>query len=401
MSELIQKQDHRTTIRWKLLTGVSALALTAYVSSGAFAEDAGQPQIWIELGGQLNRLNDGQESFAPVFPNSPPRPSIFSPSQKFDGAPRFGIDEDGKLSFQPDDSDWVFSASVRYGRSANKRHVHQQTNPNNVVKYYYTSNITYTGGPPRRQKQTNVVKPQAAKFADTLARDSDRHLILDFQAGKDVGLGMFGGQGGSSVISLGVRFAQFKSKSNVALKSNPDWHFHYKYFPSIVSTNFPSSKIVAGSVFHSNVASLQATRSFRGIGPSLSWNASAPFAGNLKEGELTFDWGVNAALLFGKQKARTHHQTTARYHGAKYAQASRPITHHGPAVPDHTRSRDVSVPDVGGFAGLSFRYTDAKISLGYRADMFFGAMDGGIDMRKSENRGFYGPFASVSVGIGD
>ena len=59
------------------------------------------------------------------------------------------------------------------------------------------------------------------------------------------------------------------------------------------------------------------------------------------------------------------------------------------------------MPNVGGFAGLSFRYADAKFSLGYRADFFFGAIDGGIDTRKSENRGFNGPFASISVGVGD
>ena len=41
-----------------------------------------------------------------------------------------------------------------------------------------------------------------------------------------------------------------------------------------------------------------------------------------------------------------------------------------------------------------------EVDLGYRADVFFGAMDGGIETRKSENVGFYGPFASVSVGIG-
>lgn len=29
-----------------------------------------------------------------------------------------------------------------------------------------------------------------------------------------------------------------------------------------------------------------------------------------------------------------------------------------------------------------------------------GVMDGGIDTAKSENVGFYGPFASVSAGIG-
>ena len=51
------------------------------------------------------------------------------------------------------------------------------------------------------------------------------------------------------------------------------------------------------------------------------------------------------------------------------------------------------------FCGLSFRYANAKM-MGYRADFFFGAMDGGIDTGKSGNIGFYGPFAAISVGLG-
>jgi hypothetical protein len=58
------------------------------------------------------------------------------------------------------------------------------------------------------------------------------------------------------------------------------------------------------------------------------------------------------------------------------------------------------VPNLGGFAGISFKYPDAKVSFGYRADFFFGAMDSGIDVVHKENRGFYGPFATISVGIG-
>ena len=103
MSELIQKHDNRATIRWKLLTGVSALALTAYVSSGvtARAEDGNQPQIWIELGGTLSRLQDGQETFAPPIMDN--RPSILSPSAKFDKSPLYGIDEFADISFQPEE----------------------------------------------------------------------------------------------------------------------------------------------------------------------------------------------------------------------------------------------------------------------------------------------------------
>ncbi len=60
----------------------------------------------------------------------------------------------------------------------------------------------------------------------------------------------------------------------------------------------------------------------------------------------------------------------------------------------------VAVPNLGGFAGISIKYHNAKFSFGYRADEFFGAMDGGIDTAKSENRGFFGPYASFSVGLG-
>jgi iron complex outermembrane recepter protein len=387
MSELIQRNDNCATIRWKLLTGASALALTAYLSPVAHAEDSAQPQVWIELGGQLSRLEDGQETFSPDFPNSPARPSIFSPSQPFERPPLYSIDEFGRISFQPEDSNWVFSASIRYGRSASKRHVHQQTYPKSFADLIGTGTGAYVA---------KYIIPFANRNADTRAENSEKHAVLDFQAGKDVGLGLFGGHG-SSVVNVGVRFAQFSAKSNIALKSDPDWHFNTKYF-SFAGHNWEKSQ-----PFHSNGANLQASRSFHGIGPSLSWNASTALAGNPDNSELTLDWGVNAALLFGRQRTKTHHQTTERYSPGKYSSQDAPpqTTFQGPTHPTHTRSRDVTVPNVGGYAGLSFKYSDAKISMGYKADMFFGAMDGGIDTRKNENRGFFGPYASISIGLGD
>jgi iron complex outermembrane recepter protein len=402
MSELINTRKTATNFRWQLLASVSAIALIGFVYEADLAmaadTDSDRPLVWIELGGQLSRLIDGQETFAPAFPNSPPRPSILEPSQKLDGPPHFAIDEEAKLSFQPDNSDWVLSASVRFGRSANSKHAHQQTNPHAFTKYFYTSNATYQGGIPHRNKNKQVNTPQNAKFADTLVENRGQHLIADFQAGKDVGLGMFG-KGGSSTINLGVRFAQFSAKSNIAIKSNPDWKFHYKYFPSLVGPNLPSSKVVTGSIFHSNAANLVATRQFHGVGPSLSWNASVPILGVQQDSQVIFDWGINAAVLFGRQRTRVDHHAMGQYHPAgKYVHPH--VTYAPPPVVDLTRARTVTVPNVGGFAGLSFRYANAKISAGYRADLFFGAMDGGIDTAKKENVGFYGPFASVSVGIG-
>jgi hypothetical protein len=390
MSELVNARVNGATFRWQLLATVSAIALlgSAYGADQAQAadNDGDHPLLWIELGGQLSRLDEGQEAFAPVFPDSPPRPSIFSPSQKFERLPLYSIDEEGKISFEPDGSDWVLSASVRYGRSSSDKHVHQQTSPKPFYAHYSIHGVPYT----------NIDRPKAARFADTLAQTGENHSVLDFQAGKDVGLGMFGGKDGSSVFNLGIRFAQFSAKSNIALKSDPDFHRVYKYFTN-TGFHITHLKIVSAAPYHSNAAGIQAARSFHGIGPSLSWNASAPFAGNAQAGEATLDWGLNAAVLFGRQKATIHHQVTAQYYRS-FSVGHYIVSQHSTNLP--ARLRTVTVPNVGGFAGLSFRTKNFKVSAGYRADLFFGVMDGGIDAAKKENVGFYGPFASVSVGIG-
>jgi hypothetical protein len=58
------------------------------------------------------------------------------------------------------------------------------------------------------------------------------------------------------------------------------------------------------------------------------------------------------------------------------------------------------VPNLGGFAGMSLKFPNAKVSLGNRADFFFGAMDAGIDTRHTDDMNFHGPFAKISVGLG-
>jgi hypothetical protein len=123
--------------------------------------------------------------------------------------------------------------------------------------------------------------------------------------------------------------------------------------------------------------------------------------GNANGASFTLDWGAHAAVLFGRQKANVQHQTSEFYkpapsHGNEQG-LNYPVYQTGTK---HPRSCSIVVPNIGGTAGISLKFPNAKVSLGYRADFFFGAMDGGIDTRKNENVGFYGPFASVSVGIG-
>jgi hypothetical protein len=372
------------------LATASALALLGY-SAEAIARSDDEPQVWIELGGQVSRLDVGQESFLPEIMED--RPSIFHPSTKLEKLPHQSFDETGKISFQPKRSDWIFSADVRYGRSVRKVDITQQTHPEPFHNTYF-----YNGG-------TAVIYqahpgPLAFRFASTQMKADESHLVIDFQAGKDVGLGLFGG---SSQINLGVRFAQFDSKSNIALNSDPDWKRFYKYItflPSIFP-NFVHFKGWGGEGYHHHSGSLQAERSFHGIGPSLSWNGSSPFIGDREDGELLFDYGANLAVLFGRQRAKVAHQTSGNYHThfMGYSSHGRHIQTALTATA-HTRSRTLVVPNVGAMAGISYRIHDFKISAGYRADFFFNAMDGGNDERKSEKIGNYGPFAAVSIGLG-
>jgi hypothetical protein len=60
----------------------------------------------------------------------------------------------------------------------------------------------------------------------------------------------------------------------------------------------------------------------------------------------------------------------------------------------------VVVPNLGGSVGVSYRWSAASVSFGYRADLFFNAIDGGIEAHRGENRGFFGPYASVRIGLG-
>lgn len=391
MSELITKASNAKHFRWNLLVTTSAIVLYAGVGF-AKAEESDRPTVWIELGGQLSRLEDSQKAFAPVFPNSSSRPAMFSSPVPFEHMPRYSIDENGKLIFQPKGSDWTFSAAVRYGRSISKKHSHQQTYPKSFVTHF-----TYSSG---RYGQTIHFPALANKFADTNVKNSETHAVVDFMAGRDVGLGIFGGKDGSSVLSFGVRYAQFVSKSNISFKSDPDWHRLYKYLTAPPSFNPTRIKWVSAEPYHSNAASLYAVRSFHGVGPSLSWSGSAPMLGN-KDAEVTLDLGVNAAILFGRQKAQTHHQTTGRFSiGTNYNHANRPITYQAPATPDHTRSRSIAIPNIGAFAGTTYRIANFKVSAGYRADFFIGAMDNGVGNRETQTIGFYGPFANISVGLG-
>ena len=346
------------------------------------ADDSDRPQIWIELGGQFepSRRWAGSHLRRPSA-NSPARLSICSPSQKFERPPPSASTRIGKISFQPEDSDWIFSASIRYGRSHGKSVRHQQTYPNRCSKFSYFSSYrqqhwsrNFNSAPCRqirRHKAANR-KPSHSRFP---GRQGCRAWHVRHQ-------GWFVG----TQRRRPLRAIQPQIQHRLAIRSG--LAFQYTYFTMRPAYHIKFSTISTITAMRHRTAK----RSFHGVGPSISWNASAPLAGNSQDGELTFDWGVNARTAVRPADARsTHHQTTARlsrYNSAKYHR-SIGIAVQAPVTRTHRATSPCPISAAS--RGCRSAISNAKISLGYRADFFFGAIDGGIDTRKTENRGFYRP----------
>jgi hypothetical protein len=413
MSELMNTLYGPTNLRWQLLAGVSATALVAFLSTSGVsyaADDTDHPFAWIELGGQLEHLTKSEEPFVPSFVANLPS-NFFSPLN-VQKPLQYSIDGEGSISFEPQGTNWVFAVSVQFGRSKAAKREHQQT-PNAKVPVAFT----FPFPPPYNKYYGGFdMYPTNFKFEGANAKRSETHTVLDFQAGKDVGFGLFGNRG-TSIVSAGVRFAQFTAQSQISMGAAPD--INYPGTPINSFTAYKQFKYHHYTQTHHHFysAMLNSQRRFHGIGPSVSWKGSMPVLGLAEHGEIAFDWGLNGAVLFGRQRASgQHHETTRTDYvsgrfiserpGAGGPKAERigrwPVVRYNleHSAADFNRVRSVMVPNFGGLAGISFRYADAKVSFGYRADFFFGAMDGGIDAARKENQGFYGPFASVSVGIG-
>ncbi|HVT25080.1 MAG TPA: TonB-dependent receptor [Rhizomicrobium sp.] len=371
--------------------------------SGAlpFLDSDTKPQLWMQLGGNFNaslddRTNPYDPTGAQFFPNgggpTPNWPAGLPTPAQLQKTPDSGFDWQGVLFFQPEDSDWVLKAGIRYGRSSRNKHFHKSVPAGTKQgisffgRYYPCSFIA-------------AYYPQSAaacyhgywnEFDDSHNTSGEQHTMLDFTLGKDVGLGTFG-EGSTGVIGAGIRIAQFESQSTLDLGADPNYHLVADVFQKYHETwEFTSNE----------------RRSFHGIGPQVTWDASHPVWGDVDEGQITLDWGVNLSVLFGKQKALLHHTIRHCRHtgfgelaacdgGSIFGDNTEIVE----PADDIDRSRTVTVPNIGGYLGASMRYHNGKVSLGYRADTFFDAMDGGEQTAKSYSRGFYGPYLNVSLGL--
>jgi len=346
--------------------------------------DDRRPQVWVQLGGNFAQLSADMQPYEPQFASdNPPLRTNLPLQQDVEKAAAAGFDWEGKLTIQPTDSDWVLKAGVRYGRSSVSKHLHQslppQTKDTLLIASGFPAFNCSIAPPPIGYD--GVCRAFFQEFADAQGTIEDEHTMIDFTLGKDVGLGSFG-QGAKSTLAAGIRMVRFTSDIKSAFDSDPLYAFDEPY---------------RAKYHYLDKATNEEHHSFNGIGPEVTWDGSMPVAGNASDGEVTLDWGVNAAVLFGRKKASGSGEVLSTYCGYGTLSDCENI-HQTPHA--FSRSERATVPNLGGYIGASALYRNAKISLGYRGDFFFNAMDGGQDTAKSYNRGFYGPYLNVSLGLG-
>jgi hypothetical protein len=397
--------DWRRGSRARLLTTVSAIALIVSVYGAEpviAAEESGEPPLWIELGWHADHVYDSKDGFALPLGNLIPQTGITGPLVGgLNLSHSYG--DDGKITIRPDGTNWVFSASVTYGRS------HGSATVSQTQGIPTTSFVTLHTSLPAKARHRTVYHTVAQHSRDVSATtaSAENHFVIDFEAGKDVGLGMFD-RSGISTFGAGVRFAQLNSALNVEkFNADPDVHFEY-YHATKVAYAYISGVFQAvpryvygySQVWHSIAGNPHSSHDFNGLGPSVYWDASVPLLGNPKQvGEILIDWGVNAAILFGKQKNKVQHQTVGgEFCVGRYCQGLRTEYRNTSQI---ETVKNVTVPNLGGFVGISYRRLDFKASVGYRGDFFFRAVDTGISGQSASTRGFQGPYASISIGIGD
>jgi hypothetical protein len=354
MSELTTIRAKTNHFRWHLLATASIVALMALGASQRAAEagdtflsDSDHPSFWIELGGDFQHIDGQTERWAP-----PGRVSFAGNGLDIRKNPSGSFGIEGKASYQLKDSPWIVIAGARYGRAQRQDSFHTQR---------------YTAFPSHRHYVSNY---------NATTRQTENHMVVDFQVGRDFGLGLQE-KHGHVIIGAGVRIAQF----------------------NLDSTDFASSHPSSTSIGGFAAKIYGETRKFKrrtsAMGPTISLSATTPLISN-DGGGLMFDWGVNGAILFGRQKVMSQDMTHYQYHRG---QGLPEIDVSGSS--SDFRAKSVIIPNVGAFAGISYHLPVAKLAIGYRADLYFDGIDGGVDARNRINRSFYGPFATVSIGFGD
>jgi len=358
--------------------------------TGANPNHTGPYPLTVELSGMVQRQDAPAEKVAPAFTSTfsdaldPTAPQ----GRDFD----WGDGREIRLIYKPGES-WRIAAGVRYGKTNGGASTHREEPAGpprcpflreGPVGYFcdpadprYSAASLYTG--------TN--------WSDASAYDRESHSFADFAVGMDLGLGV--DADARSVVSAGLRYANFKSTTRVSMDGIADWDLPEGWFKySAYSPQYAAHH-------HHYRADITAQREFTGTGPTISWEAARQLFGNEEVGHLDVDWSITGGVLFGKQKTETLGTEGSSYFSGKYSVevAARPQPVTAPVdVPD--RSTSVTVPMIDLSLGLAYEVGRVKVGAGYRWERYFDVLDVGYDEHKDADRTIDGPYFKIAVGFG-
>jgi hypothetical protein len=313
-----------TSTKSALFWRVSALALMSAAgwSQTARAEDkAGEGPWTVEFDGtyEFNSVHSTQ-SFVPNFgiPDASIRPA------------RHGYDVGGRLTYQTDGSPMSYGLAVHFGRTG------QRTRSFNYSYYSkYTQNFSQTIG-----HSHNV-----------------SHAVVDFEVGKDVGVGLLGA-GGVTTIGGGLRYGHFSANTRGSFSTS--------------------------SKYTNRAGTFRFSRTTDAVGPRIFVRSTSTLPGQLGRNGISVGVGADGAVLFGRQRAND---------GADFTTGS-----YSNQFPTIRRSHTRTVPTLGAFAQVNWHATGSPLTLsvGYKVDDYIHAIDGGFGTAHSINFVEHGPFASMT-----
>ena len=352
---------------------------------GAFGERRDGPYpLTLELGGQVTRHDAANTPVAAAFLSAFPAGLDSSPAQnrKLD----WGDGREVKLSFRPSGSPWIASLDWRYSES-NKGPMALRLEQPAGGPECGSAALPQFCDPDFPSYQRDFIN-HAENWSDTDVYRREQQDILQFQVGRDVGLGQLG----QGMAALGMRFARFQSEAMVEFDGIPNWYL-------------PENWAFLGKYSHHDryMSHHTAAREFEGVGPMAAFSGETSLLGSDATGKIGVDWAAAAGILFGKRKTWVTGEESSGYWSGDYRGAG--LENRLPPDPDVEpvrvfRSTSAAVPLAEFGIGLSYTIDRIKIGAGYRWERYFDVIDGGYGEEELYDRTIDGPYFKLAVGFG-
>ena len=273
-----------------------------------------------------------------------------------------GASGDVAASYTPALSAWSFGIHAQFGHSRTKRAEHSSTETATKSRAHACSTTTPTtptglGSPPaspglRPAIACNTHGTQNIKRREKQARNSS-HFILDFEVGKDLGLGTTPWDEPKLKAVAGVRYARLTD--NLEIDNT-----------TATTTAWTSTAGGPSVTAQASRTTRNMRRTFSGVGPRIGLTASLPI---IKP--VTLDGSVGVAVLFGQAKSWS---TQNFYSGSSIASLSLDGTSH--SSEDHGRGIVSLSFNVGPTFHLS---QNVAISASYKYEAFYNALPANFD----------------------